>query len=176
MNTTSKLRKLILAALMAALVFVITFTVRIPIPMTQGGYLNLGDVMIYLGAYLLGGPAGAGAAAIGSGFADLAAGAPLYIIPTTLIKGCMGLLAGLLMKKRTFPLYLAAVISGGAVMTGGYALFELFFFRGVNGIDGIYALASLPFNALQWLGGSIVALALYPAVKNFDRQLSKFTN
>ena len=51
------------AALFAALSCAATLAIRIPSP--TGGYMNLGDTVVLLGAYLLGG--GFGAAAGGSG-------------------------------------------------------------------------------------------------------------
>ncbi|MDR3277945.1 MAG: ECF transporter S component, partial [Oscillospiraceae bacterium] len=140
----AKTTKLAVTALMAALIFAVTYAIRIPIPFSSGGgYLNLGDVMIYLCAYLLGGPLGAVAAAIGSGAADLAAGAAAYILPTAVIKGFMGLAAGSIMKKRGVVTYLLGSTVGAVIMTLGYALFEYFFFTRE------YAFAALPFNAVQ---------------------------
>ena len=37
------LRKILVGAILAALVCVVTFSVRVPIPMTQGAYVNLRD-------------------------------------------------------------------------------------------------------------------------------------
>ena len=48
-----KLIKLVLAALFAALTCVATMLIHIPMPATNG-YINLGDGMVLLGAFLLG--------------------------------------------------------------------------------------------------------------------------
>ena len=48
-----KLLKLVLAALFAALTCVATSLISIPIPATNG-YINLGDGMVLLSAFLLG--------------------------------------------------------------------------------------------------------------------------
>lgn len=52
-NTSNKTRELVKTALMAAIIFVATYAIRIPNPAT-GGYSHLGDCMIFLGVILLG--------------------------------------------------------------------------------------------------------------------------
>ena len=64
-----KIRKLVLAALLAALVCVATMVVQIPSPMQ--GYVNLGDCFVLLSGWLLGPWYGAAAAGIGSMLTDL---------------------------------------------------------------------------------------------------------
>ena len=64
-----KIRKLVLAALLAALVCVATMVVQIPSPMQ--GYVNLGDCFVLLSGWLLGPGYGAAAAGIGSMLVDL---------------------------------------------------------------------------------------------------------
>ncbi len=62
----------VLAAALAALACAATMVVQIPSP--TGGYLNLGDAVVLLGAYLLGPAWGALAGGIGPALADLLAG------------------------------------------------------------------------------------------------------
>jgi uncharacterized membrane protein len=160
-----EIRTITTTALMAAIIFVVTYLIRIPLPIASGGYLNIGDAPIYIGAYLLGGPAGALAAAIGSALSDLAAGYVFYAIPTAVIKGLMGLICGtILARNKSLRRYVIAAILGGAVMVAGYAIFETFFFN-LN-----QAIVALPFNAIQWAGGVIVATALYPAINRIYKQ------
>ena len=48
------LRQIVLAGIFAALVFVITFFVKIPVPqISRGAYINLGDTAIYIVASLI---------------------------------------------------------------------------------------------------------------------------
>jgi uncharacterized membrane protein len=136
--------------------FIATWVFKIPIPGTSG-YINLGDSMIYISAYLLG-PVAAAASAIGSALADLAGGYAVYIPATFIIKGLMGLIFALLNKKRSFPRYAVACVTGGAVMTAGYAVFEIFVF------GFAYALTSVPYNLAQWGGNAVIAILLYPLV------------
>jgi uncharacterized membrane protein len=158
-NASRGVRGIALTAVMAAVIFAVTWSVRIPLPFTSGGYLNLGDAVIYCSAFIIGGRRTAAAAAVGSGLADLAAGAVVYILPTAAIKGVMGLVVGAAMARGAgFSRYLTACFIGGAVMTGGYALFEFAYF------GSAYALSALPFNAIQWAGGVIVAAVCHPPV------------
>jgi uncharacterized membrane protein len=166
MKNNFGIQKITTTALMAAIVFVVTYLIRIPLPFASGGYLNIGDAPIYIGAYLLGGPMGALAAAIGSALSDLAAGYVFYMLPTAIIKGAMGLIAGaILVNNKGLSRFVLASVVGGAIMVAGYAAFEATFFN-LN-----QALAAIPFNVIQWAGGVIVASALYPAVKTISRAI-----
>lgn len=150
----TRLRKITTAAAMTAAVFIVTWLVRVPIPVSGGAYVNFGDAAIFVCVLVAGGPLAAAAAAAGSGLADLAAGAPLYILPTMLVKAAMALAASLFIRRRAFGWYMTGCAVGGAVMTAGYFAFELLMF------DSAYALASLPFNLIQW-GGSLLAAAVF---------------
>lgn len=160
-------RKLTTVAVMAALIFVVTWLVKIPIPVSGGAYLNFGDIVIYICAYVAGGPMAALAAAIGSAVADLAGGAALYILPTLIVKALMALAAGALFGDRTFGRYLIGCIAGGAIMVAGYGLFELIVF------DASYAIASLPFNLVQWGGSVAAAAALFEVAKRLETQFRR---
>ena len=91
MKKTS-IRKMVFAALMAALVCVATMIVEIPSP--TNGYVNLGDCFVLLAGWLLGPWYGAAAAGIGSMLTDLFMGYAYYAPGTLIIKGLMGFLAG----------------------------------------------------------------------------------
>lgn len=78
---------------MIALVFVTTFSVKIPVPFTQG-YIHAGDSMIFIAAILLGWKYGALAGGVGSALADALGGYANWILPTLLIKTLMGALVG----------------------------------------------------------------------------------
>lgn len=156
-----------ITALMAAIIFIVTWTLKVPLSFLVGGaYVNLGDVCIYICAFLLGGPRTALAAAIGSGAADLASGAVIYIAPTILIKAIMGFTAAILMKKHGFKEYLVGSFVGGAIMVCGYALFEYFMW------GMAYAVTSLPFNCLQWAGSLIAAAVTYSIPKQIKSQMA----
>jgi uncharacterized membrane protein len=173
-NGKFTVKDMVVVALMAALIFVVTFLVRIPVPLTSGGYINIGDVMILISAWLIGGTradlrtamAVFAAAAIGSALSDLSAGAAIYIFPTFFIKGTMGFVARLIIApRRRLPAYVMAAVTAGAIMIAGYFLFEYFFF------SPAYALAALPFNGVQWGGSVAIATVLFPVVRQVEARI-----
>ena len=84
-----QVKRLAMGGVMAALVFVMTYLPKVPVPVT-GGYVHLGDGMVFLAAMLLG-PVGVAAAAVGSALSDLVGGYMTYLLPTFVIKGAMAL-------------------------------------------------------------------------------------
>ena len=91
-----KVRKLVLSALMAALVYVATSVIQIPSPVN--GYVNLGDCFVLLSGWLLGPWYGAAAAGIGSMLVDLLSGYGHYVPGTLIIKGLDALVAALIFR------------------------------------------------------------------------------
>lgn len=96
----TKTKNIILGGLMIALVFISTFSVRIPVPFTQG-YIHAGDSMIFIAAILLGWKYGALAGGIGSALADIVGGYAMWALPTFIIKAIMGGLVGWLAGNKT---------------------------------------------------------------------------
>ena len=163
----SPLMRMVFTALFAALVFVATYIVRIPIPLT--GYVNLGDGMILFAAFLLGPWWSWPAAAIGAALADLVAAYAVYIPGTFADKALTAIVAGLLFRlimgrgeRSTGRTLLAAVVAGVVgelVMAGGYLLYESL----VLGY-GWAAVAAVPANLVQGAAGVVLATALYLAL------------
>ncbi len=155
-----KLRKLTMAALMAALAFVGTFFVHIPVPGTQAAYFNVGDIIVYLSAVLPGGWYGIAASAIGSVIADLASGAAIYAPATFIIKAVMTLAVWLFVsKKASIGRFSIGSIIGGCIMVVGYFAYELALF------GWAYAAAAIPFNLLQFACGVALAIVLFLVVR-----------
>ena len=77
-----KIRKLVLAALLAALVCVATMVVQIPSPMQ--GYVNLGDCFVLLSGWLLGPWYGCGMAFVTSTIRVMMGTGTLLAMRTTL--------------------------------------------------------------------------------------------
>ena len=120
MRESKKLRLLCLAALFAGAIAVTTaYLLHIPIP--TGGYIHLGDALIYLAACLLPAPYAVGAAMVGAGLADLLT-APLWVVPTLLSPAAYGLAACLLLGgvNAFWPQFLGTLVQAvgsGAVFT-----------------------------------------------------------
>ena len=120
MNDQQKLHQLILAALFAAAIAVMTaYLLHIPIP--TGGYIHLGDTLIYLAACLLPMPYAVMAAVIGEGLADLLT-APLWVVPTVLIKAMVALLFTGKGEKILMPRNIGAVIVAAVLSPTAYGL------------------------------------------------------
>ncbi len=115
-----KVHLLTITALFAAAITVMTaYMLHIPIP--TGGYIHLGDALIYLAACLLPLPYAAGAAAIGAGLADLLT-APMWVLPTLVIKAIIALFFTRNSDKLLCRRNLAAVVIAGLFSPAAYAL------------------------------------------------------
>ena len=160
-NNVTKLKKIAFAGVFAAFVFIAT-QIRIP---TAIGYINLGDGVILIGAFLFG-PIAFFPAAIGSALSDLLAGYAQYIIPTFIIKGLMGGLSGALLRKAS-PSVVRKILVGllaEVIMIAGYFVFEsLPFMYGPAAAAG-----SLLFNLIQGIAAVVifVPVTAIPAIKN----------
>ncbi len=86
-----------LSAVMTALVFAATM-LQVQTPITRG-YLNLGDSMIFVAAFLGGAQTGFIAGSIGSALADIISGYGYYAPGTFVIKGLEGFIAGYLYER-----------------------------------------------------------------------------
>lgn len=131
-------RKLVFTSLMTALVFVLTFSVKIPVPYTSG-YIHLGDSMIYLSVIVLGPGYAAFASGVGSMLADIAGGYIQYAIPTLVIKSLMALVMGLFVPARTRRSLIPAIIISISVWAGFCAVTLFYVNRQIGefGIDNI---------------------------------------
>ncbi len=155
MKVQNRTIKIVLLALTASLILL---TTMLYIPMGIG-YYHLGDGFIFAAASLLGPYAGL-SAAIGSILADLLSGYAIYAPATAIIKGCMGLVSGLLLrKKRKFITILLVLLLCEAMMVGGYFIYESFLY----GIAG--AVPSLIPNALQGLAGIVLGAIMVPLTR-----------
>lgn len=156
-----RVKKLVMAAMFAALTTVMTMVIQIPSPMQ--GYVNLGDCTVLLSAWLLGPLWGGAAAGIGSMLADIIAGYTHYALGTLVIKFCMAVAAGLIFKalhSKKYSHVLGAQMAGGllaeTIMVLGY-----FGYCGLWLSEGLAAAASIPGNVVQGVFGLVSAVLLY---------------
>jgi uncharacterized membrane protein len=146
--------RLALAGVMAALVAVSTFFVQIPIPQT-GGYLNFGDIMIFVSALMFGPIVGGLAGSIGSALSDVVGGYGLFAPFTFIIKGAEGAIAGVISNRIHIRRDVLAVVFAGSEMVIGYFLAEFFPIQ-----LGWAALAEVPGNILQVTIGAVVGIPI----------------
>lgn len=161
--TDSKIRKLVLAALMAALCTIMTMVIQVPSPMQ--GYVNLGDCAVLMSAWVLGPLYGGAAAGIGSALADLLSGYAHYVPGTFAIKLLMAVAAALIFraatKKSPSPsAVLLGQVAGGVVaeviMVLGYFAYACLWLG-----KGLAAAASIPGNIVQGVFGLVAATVVY---------------
>ena len=162
-NNRNNLKKIAYAGVLAALVFIGT---ELHIP-TAIGHINLGDLVILVSSYILG-PLAFFPAAIGSTLADLLAGYPQYAVATFIIKGVMGLVAGILLKRHLVRKLSVSLVTELIMIAGYFAFESLPFMYGVEA-----ALGSVIPNGIQ-ASAAIVGAVPLMYVKLFDKyQLSQ---
>lgn len=163
LNMNANLKKIVTAALFAALACVATMSIRIPTPGTSG-YIHPGDAIVILSGVILGPAWGLLAAGIGSAMADLMGGYFLYVLITFVIKGAVAFAAGVIYQKvgkTPKSRYMAVVLGGTAdifLVAGGYFLCESFIYGAAA------AAASVPANLVQGISGLVIGVVLYPVL------------
>lgn len=138
-QTTSTVKKMTATAVMAALTALMTaYLFHIPIGV-NGGYIHLGDTMIYLAAAFLPLPYACAVGAIGGGLSDLLT-APVWVPATILIKMLICLPFSnkgrkLVTKRNIAALFLAFILSvaGYYVAEGIMFGFTASFFTSISG-------------------------------------------
>lgn len=153
-QTQTRMNYLTKAALFAALICVMTaFICHIPVGI-NGGYIHLGDTLIYLAATLLPLPYALLAAAIGGVMADLLT-APLWAPATLIIK--MLLVLPFTQKKETIINLrnILALFAGFVVSLVGYSIAELILFGSFAAL-----IPSLIATSIQSFGSAALFLLL----------------
>lgn len=155
-----KVKMMAMTALFIAMGYAATSVLIVPAP--GGGYLNLGDTVVLLGAYLLGPVYGAAAGGMGPALADLLAGYGIYVPATLVIKALMGFTAALLYKvlrKKNWALIVCGV-AAEAIMVAGYCLFEACLAGNI-----VAGLVGIPANLVQAAFGIVASSLLTMALR-----------
>ena len=161
--TDSKIRKLVLSALMAALCTVMTMVIQVSSPMQ--GYVNLGDCAVLISAWMLGPLYGGAAAGIGSALADLLSGYAHYVPGTFAIKLVMAVAAALIFRAATKKGLSASSVLLGQIVGGVVAevimVLGYFAYASLWLGKGLAAAASIPGNIVQGVFGLVAATVVY---------------
>ena len=153
-------KAVVAASMMAAMTCIATMIIKVPTPGTNG-YVNVGDCVVLLSAWLLGNPYGALAAGIGSALADILSGYAVYAPGTAVIKALMALTGALIISRASrthtpgFLTYILSSIVAEAVMVFGYLMYESTLLG-----YGSAAIASVPANLIQGIVCAMLANAL----------------
>lgn len=157
-----KTKKIVIAALMAAIICVVTMIVKVPSPLK--GYINLGDGIVLIAGWILSPAYGFLAAGIGSAMADVFSGYILYAPATFIIKGIMALVAfyGYKILHKKLGDISGRIISGAVaevLMVLGYYVFEGFLY------GFIPSAVNIPANGVQAFAGLVMAVVFIKMVK-----------
>lgn len=156
------MQKLTRYAILIALTTVMTMVIQIPTVGTNG-YINLGDMVVFLGALILGKKGGFIVGGFGSAMADLLLGYAHYAPITFIVKGLEGYIAGSIFKTdigKKRPIIATTI--GGLFMAFGYYIAEIFLYGGKA------ALVSIPGNIAQGLVGAITSVLLFKGLEKTD--------
>jgi uncharacterized membrane protein len=126
--------------------------IRIPVPATTG-YLNFGDIMIFVSGLLFGGAIGCFAGGVGSAIADII-GFPAFAPYTLVIKGLEGFLAGSIRDGKSLARDVIGWAVGAVAMVLGYFVAEAY----IMGFGVGAALIEVPANLLQVTSGAIIGI------------------
>jgi uncharacterized membrane protein len=154
-----------ITAIFTALTTVTTLLIVIPFPATSG-YFNLGDSMVMISGLILGPLGGFIAGGVGSALADLV-GYPHFAPITFIVKGCEGLVVGLITRQtqtssRIHIRDVLGLLLGACVMLVGYFIAEALLY------GWEVALLELVWvNSIQVTVGILVALFVGSLVRRY---------
>lgn len=123
-HTEKTLKLLVLSAMFAAMTTVLTFFIKIPT--AGGGYIHLGDAVIYLAACFLPTPYAMLSAGVGGALSDLFGGYFVYLFPTFLIKALIALPFSRKAEKILTSRNACMVLPAGVITVAGYYLTKVF--------------------------------------------------
>ncbi len=160
--------QLVIAAMFAAMIAVMTAFVQIKTP--TGGYVHLGDSMIYLTASFLPLPYAVAASAIGGGIADLLV-YPETIVYTIIIKALNAVFFSAKDDKLLTKRNALMTIPSGLVTVIGYSVSKLI--RMLLAGDSLQsavvnALWKMPENSIQAVASALIFILIAAAFDKAD--------
>lgn len=167
-KSSDRTLRIVIAAMFAAMIAVMTAFVQIKTP--TGGYVHLGDSMIYLAASFLPLPYAILAAAIGGGIADLLV-YPETIIYTIIIKAINAVFFSAKGDKLLTKRNALMTIPSGLVTVVGYSLSKLI--RQLLAGDSFHsavvnALWKIPENGIQAIASALIFIVIALALDKAD--------
>ena len=150
MKTNKNIFNLVLAALFAALIFVLTKFVSVP---TAIGYIHPGDAAIYLAEAILPTPYAMAAAGLGGALADLVGGYFPYIPITFIVKVLLALCFTSKKENMINVRNIIATVVCCGITVFGYFSFEIFYY-------GTGAFGSMPLNLLPGVVSGVLFVVI----------------
>jgi uncharacterized membrane protein len=152
-------RRIALVVIMAAVVVVLTYFPKVPIPAT-GGYVHLGDLGAAFAALSFGPWLGFLIAGGGMAVADLIGGYAIYAPATLVIHGFQAVVIAYLGQRRKTWMMFVAAAAGGVIVVAGYFSYQWLVLK----VGIAAALVEVPANILQASVG-LVGVPLYVLVR-----------
>ena len=159
-KTNERVRLLVLAAVLLALIYVLTAFLQIPLP-AGNGYVHLGDTVLLLAAAMLPTPYAIAAASIGEAMADITSGYAIFAPATLLIKAVMVLF---ITSKRDTLFNARNVV--GAFAAGLVGVWLYFFYEAFLYHSFITPWLAIPMELVKC---SVNAVAFIVLARAFDR-------
>ncbi len=160
----TKTKELVIYSLFIALTLVATMFINIKLPiMGNGGLIHLGNVPLFVAAFVYGKKAGAIAGAFGMGLFDLLSGWTAWAPFTFIIVGIMGLVAGIIAEKlpgKKVYVYSIAVFAALIIKIIGYYFAEVVLYG-----NWVLPFGSIPGNVLQVVIAGLIVIPLAECLK-----------
>jgi uncharacterized membrane protein len=161
---STKTRTLVINALFIALTVVATMFINIRLPiMGNGGLIHLGNIPLFIAAFVFGRKTGAIAGAFGMGLFDILSGWALWAPFTFVIVGAMGYVAGLLAEKmpgKKVVVFSVAVVVATLIKVVGYYFAEVVLYG-----NWVQPFGSIPGNVMQVVVAGIIVIPIVARIK-----------
>ncbi len=168
-RNTTRTKTLVINALFIAFTLAATMFINIRLPiMGNGGLIHLGNVPLFIAAFVYGKRTGAIAGAFGMGLFDVISGWTAWAPFTFIIVGAMGFLAGLISEKvpgKRLLVYTLAVAVALIIKIVGYYFAEVILYG-----NWIQPIGSIPGNVLQVVIAGIIVVPLAGRLKKIVGQ------
>ncbi len=162
---------IIVNALFIALTFVATWQIGFRLPfMGQGGLIHLGNVPLFIAAFLYGRKTGAIAGAFGMALFDLMGGWTTWAPFTFVIVGAMGYVSGLIEEKKPFNKsifnYCIAIVAALIIKVVGYYFAEVILYG-----NWVAPFGSILGNVIQVVSAGIIVVLVTDQLKKLKKYI-----
>ncbi|WP_134686977.1 ECF transporter S component [Brevibacillus migulae] len=163
-RSTTTTKTIVINALFIAFTLAATMFINLRLPiMGNGGLIHLGNVPLFLAAFVFGKRTGALAGAFGMGLFDIISGWTAWAPFTFIIVGTMGYVAGLIAEKvpgKRVLVYALAVVVALIIKIVGYYFTEVILYG-----NWIQPFGSVPGNILQVAVAGIIVVPIAGRLK-----------
>ncbi|QRN85168.1 ECF transporter S component [Clostridia bacterium] len=167
-----RVERLVLTAVMIGLTTVATMVITIPVVGTQG-FVNFGDVVIFVTSILFGPHVGLLAGGLGSSLGDILLGYAHWAPYTLVIKGLEGLVAGWLSYRMFSGGGIKCIRGVLGLIAASFVMIAGYYVGGGILFGFTVSLLSIPQNAFQVLLSAAIAIPLALALSKVKMDILK---